>query len=184
MFHLVKVVHKFDVRLAVNWTNNRQRPVESNRCSTGTHFLTGRRHARFLHKVSSEVWKAKHAAKVKAFFVSRGQYMASSNSCTRILSRHMSNVKHRSVKDALFYPEAPLKQAPTYAAIDSLLRVYDDRQQWTFAFINAGIEESASDRCATMLRRHCQRLLNPVLYIPICSRKYSGRGVRLSTHPM
>jgi len=31
MFHPVRAVHKFDFRLAINWTSNKRRPPENDR---------------------------------------------------------------------------------------------------------------------------------------------------------
>jgi hypothetical protein len=69
------------------------------------------------------MWEATHAAKVKDFLVSRGQYMSSDNYYTIILQRQMSLFfKHHSSEDALSSPESPLEQALIYAAICSVLQ--------------------------------------------------------------
>jgi len=67
------------------------------------------------------MWKAINDAKVKAFLVSREQYM-SDNSYNIILPRQMSFFKPRSLKDALSSPEALLQQAVTYVAVCSVLQ--------------------------------------------------------------
>jgi hypothetical protein len=55
--------------------------------------------------------KATHTAKVKAFLVSREQYMSSYNSYTIILPFQTYFFKHRSLEDVLSSPDAPLQQA-------------------------------------------------------------------------
>ena len=132
---LIITVYIFDVRLVINWTNYRRRPVEGNRRSTGRLTLMKRgRPTCYLHKLRSEMWKATHTAKVKFFLVSREQYMSSDNSYIIILPLQISFFKHRSLEYVLSSPDAPLQQAFTYAAVGSVLRVYKDRKQWKFAF--------------------------------------------------
>jgi hypothetical protein len=85
--------------------------------------LIGLRPTYFLRNVRSEMWSATHAAKVKAFLVSREQYMSSDNFYTIILPRQVSFFfKHRSLEDALFSPDAPLEQPFTNAAVCSVLQ--------------------------------------------------------------
>ena len=88
-----------------------------------------RRPTCFLRKVSLEMWKATHTAKVKVFLVSREQYVLSDNSYIIILPLEISFFKHRSLEDVLSSPDAPLQQALTYAAVGSVLRVHKDRKQ-------------------------------------------------------
>jgi hypothetical protein len=106
--------------------------------------------------------KATHAAKVKVFIVSRGQYMSSDNSYTIILPSQMPIFKHCPPKAALSSAEAPLEQPLTAVAVFSTA-AHNNRKQRKFAFINADIAESASECCATVLRRHCLHHLNPTL---------------------
>ena len=88
-----------------------------------------RRPTCYLHKFSSEMWKATHTAKVKVFLVSREQYVLSDNSYIIILPLQISFFKHRSLEYVLSSSDAPLQQVFTYAAVGSVLRVHKDRKQ-------------------------------------------------------
>jgi len=68
------------------------------------------------------MWNAKHAAKGKAFLVSREQYMSSDNAYTIIIPPQVSFFEHRSLEDALSFPEAPLEHPLTNAAVRSALQ--------------------------------------------------------------
>ena len=157
---LIRTVYKFYVWLVIDLTNHRRRPVEDNR------FCEGR--FKIRQDADGGVFFARSVPTLprSKVFSSIGY-----NACRRtalILVSFPAKCpffKHRSLQDALSSSQAPMEQALTYAAV--CIAVHIDRKQWKFAFINANIAESASEWCATLLRRNCLSHLNPTLYIPI-----------------